>query len=115
VVNPVDAGGGSEEATPDQMLEIGPAQISNRGRAVTPEDFEWLAKEASREVRKARCVPNRNAQGQRETGWVSLYIVPDSAEPAPMPSFELRRSVTRYLAQRADLDIVNQEHISVGA
>jgi hypothetical protein len=96
------------------MLEIGPAQISNRDRAVTPEDFEWLAKEASREVRKARCIPNRNAQGRREPGWVSLYIVPDSTEPTPMPSLELRRSVTRYLARRADLCIVRQEHISVG-
>jgi len=115
VINPVDAGGGSERATPEQMLEIGPAQISNRGRAVTPEDFEWLAKEASREVRKARCIASRNPQGRRESGWVSVYIVPDSTEPLPMPSLELRRSVTRYLARRADLNIVGQEHIFVAA
>jgi hypothetical protein len=115
VINPMDAGGGSEEATSEEMLEIGPAQISNRGRAVTPEDFEWLAKEASREVRKARCVPNQNDQGSREPGWVSVFVVPDSKAPAPMPSFELRRAVTRYLSQRADLNIVGQEHIFVGA
>lgn len=114
VINPVAAGGGSERTTAEQMLEFGPAQISNRGRAVTPEDFEWLAKEASREVRKARCVPNRNDQGRSEPGWVSIFIVPDSTESEPRPSLELRRAVTRYLAQRADLNLVAQDHIWVG-
>jgi hypothetical protein len=114
VINPVSGGGGSEAATNDDMLEIGPQQISNRGRAVTPDDFEQLAREASREVRKALCLPNRNARGREETGWTSVHIVPDSKDAKPMPSLELRRAVQRYLAQRADVTLVAQNHIFVG-
>jgi predicted phage baseplate assembly protein len=115
VVNPIDAGGGSEEATLAQMLELGPAKISNRGRAVTTEDFESLAKEASRQVRKVRCVSNRNASGRSESGWVALYIIPDSPDAAPMASIELRRTVNDYLVQYIDLDLLGQQHVSVGA
>lgn len=115
VVNPIDAGGGSEAATPEDMLEIGPAEISHRFRAVTPEDFEWLAKEASRQVRKARCIHDWNAQGRREAGWVTVCIVPDSAAATPLPNVQLRRVVRRHLLRCADLNIANQDHIFVGA
>lgn len=114
VINPVPAGGGSARATLEQMLVIGPAQVSHRDRAVTPNDFEWLAKEASRQVRKARCVPNRNRSGRGEAGWVSVYIVPDSSDAQPQPSLALRRAVTRFLSERADTNVVDQEHIFVG-
>lgn len=115
VINPVAAGGGSDEATAEEMLDIGPAQLSNRGRAVTPEDFERLARESSREVRKVRAFANRNATGRHEVGSVTLYIVPDSKEAAPVPSLELRRAVGRHLAARADFTVVSQGHIFVRA
>jgi baseplate J-like protein len=114
VINPVAAGGGSDAATNEDMLTIGPAQISHRDRAVTPEDFERLALEASREVRKARCLPNRNANGRHEVGWTTVHIVPDSKDPKPTPSLELRRAVQRYLADRADATLVDQKHIVIG-
>src|SRR6185369_13533746 len=114
VINPVPAGGGSNAATNDDMLVIGPAQISHRDRAVTPDDFERLALEASREVRKARCLPNRNANGNQEVGWTTVHIVPDSEDRQPVPSLQLRRAVQRYLSDRADVTVVNQEHIVIG-
>ena len=114
VLNPVAAGGGSDAATNEDMLTIGPAQISHRDRAVTPDDFERLALEASREVRKARCLPNRNAAGRHELGWTTVHIVPDSKDAKPVPSLQLRRAVQRYLADRADLTVVDQKHIVIG-
>ncbi len=114
VSNPDGFGGGSEKATPQQMLVFGPAQISNRGRAVTPGDFETLAMEASRQVRKARCVPDRNSSGQSETGWVSVYIVPDSTDPQPAPTLELRRTVEGYLLDRVVVTVKDLDRIFVG-
>jgi len=114
VINPVGAGGGSEAATNEEMLEIGPAQISHRDRAVTPEDFERLAREASREVRKALCLPNRNASGRQELGWTSVFIVPASKAATPTPTLALRRSVQDFLAERADVTLVHQDRIFVG-
>lgn len=114
VINPVAAGGGSDAATNEEMLTIGPAQISHRDRAVTPDDFERLALEASREVRKARCLPDRNAAGRRESGWTTVHIVPDSEEREPVPTLGLRRAVQRYLTDRADVTLVDQKHIVIG-
>lgn len=114
VINPVAAGGGSNAATNEDMLTIGPAQISHRDRAVTPDDFERLALEASREVRKVQCLPNRNASGRHELGWTTVHIVPNSEERQPVPSLGLRRTVQRYLADRADVTIVDQKHILIG-
>ncbi len=114
VKNPVAAGGGSDAATNEEMLTIGPAEISHRDRAVTPDDFERLALEASREVRKVRCLPNRNASGRQEVGWTTVHIVPDSEDREPVPSLGLRRAVQRYLADRADVTLVDQQHIVIG-
>jgi hypothetical protein len=118
VFNPTPAGGGSDKADTDEMLTIGPRRLSHRDRAVSVEDFEELALEASRQVAKVRCLrttnlvpsntdlpdpcdPRQLHQPIEERGWVSLIIVPDSAEPRPCPSLQLRRAVREYLYQRA--------------
>ncbi len=113
VLNPVEADGGADTATIEQMLEIGPAKISHRNRAVTLEDFEWLAKEASRKVLKARCLPNTNKKKNRETGWVTVIIVPDSKENKPYPTLALKRIVRKYLEKHSSNTLSSQGHIYV--
>ncbi|NTU41445.1 MAG: putative baseplate assembly protein [Nitrospirales bacterium] len=97
VMNPIGGDGGADTATVDEMLEIGPAEISHRYRAVTTEDYEWLARMASRKVVRARCLPNRNREGTPETGWVAVIIVPQSADEKPWPSLLLKKEVEEYL------------------
>lgn len=113
VINPVEAGGGSDTASLDDMLVIGPAMINHRRRAVTPQDFEWLAKQASRQVAKARCVRNLDSQSRRATGWVTLYLVPHSRESEPQPSLEMRRMVQRYVAEHCANTVAAPQHIFV--
>jgi hypothetical protein len=111
VSNPVAADGGADTATVEQMLEIGPAKISHRNRAVTVEDFEWLAKEASRKVVKVRCLPNTNNKKHTEIGWVTLIIVPDSLEDQPKPSLALKRKVQKYLEACCANTLTSGEHM----
>ncbi len=113
VLNPVEAGGGSDTATLDEMLEIGPAMISHQQRAVTPADFEWLAKQASRLIAKARCVRNTNLKNNREAGWVTVFIVPSSQDAMPSPSLELRRAVRVYLEARCANTVSAVRHVFV--
>lgn len=113
VSNPVAADGGADTATLDDMLEIGPAMISHRNRAVTVEDFEWLAKLASRKVVKVRCLPNTNNKKQTEVGWVTVIIVPDSLEAKPFPSLELRRKVRRHLEAHSANTLSSSKRIYV--
>lgn len=113
VINPVEAGGGSDTASLDDMLVIGPAMINHRQRAVTPQDFEWLAKQASRQVARARCVRNLDSQGRRATGWVTLYLMPHSRDSKPQPSLEMRRMVQRYVAEHCANTVAAPQHIFV--
>ena len=114
VTNPIPAGGGSDEATREQMLVLGPAQLNHRDRAVSTSDYEWLALEASREVVKARCEPNRDSEGISAPGWVSVYIVARSDDAQPSPPLELCRAVRAYLLKKAPAIIGWQQHIFVG-
>lgn len=130
VFNPTPAGGGSDKATTDEMLTIGPRQISHRDRAVSAEDFEELAYEASRQVAKVRCLratnlvqsgvgkpdpcdPEQRHEALDERGFVSLIIVPASRDPQPCPSLELRRVVKDYLRERAPSIVAAGERIVV--
>lgn len=113
VLNPAPADGGADTVTLDRMLEIGPARISHRNRAVTVDDFEWLAREASRKLAKVRCLPNTNNRMEKETGWVSVIIVPDSPEDEPSPSLELKRKVRKYLEEHCANTISFPDHIHV--
>jgi hypothetical protein len=119
VVNPVDAGGGGDRASVAEMQELGPARFSHRARAVTPEDFEWLAREASREVARARCRPNFEVssdpgdEGRARPGWVTIYVVPRSAEDRPAPSFQLQRAVRRHLEAAAESGLSASGRIAV--
>lgn len=113
VFNPVAADGGADAATIDQMLEIGPAMISHRNRAVTFEDFEWLAKKASRKVVKARCLQNTNKERKRENGWVTVIILPADKTPEPVPSLELKRNVRQYLEEHCATTLASVKHVNV--
>ena len=130
VFNPTPAGGGADKADTNAMLTIGPRRISHRDRAVSVEDFEELAYEASRQVAKARCLSTTNLvpsgtgrpdpcdpaqlhEALEERGWVSLIIVPDSYDPQPCPSLELRRAVKEYVRDRAPSVVAAGERIVV--
>jgi hypothetical protein len=117
VFNPTAAGGGSDQVDTAAMLTIGPRRISHRDRAVSAEDFESLAAEASRQVAKVRCLAATNLarlgagrpdpcdhtqrhDARPAAGWVSLILVPDSLDPRPCPSLELRRAVRDFVRDR---------------
>jgi predicted phage baseplate assembly protein len=101
VTNARDAEGGADGETVAQLLERAPASLRDRRQAVTAADYESMALEASPAVAVARALPTTHPSGRFSPGWVTLVIVPQSADPRPMPSFELRQLVQRSVAQRA--------------
>jgi Baseplate J-like protein len=101
VSNPLAATGGTDPESDAQALERGPATLKHRNRAVTSDDYDALARAASSEVALVHTLPVTNLLGQRELGVVTLVIVPESAERAPLPTPELLRTVETYLKRRA--------------
>jgi predicted phage baseplate assembly protein len=90
----------------------GPRHIKSRDRAITKEDFEWLAHPAAGEIAKTRCLPTTrllagNLHGE-SPGWVTVIIVPAGEMAEPLPNEGLIRAVKTYLARYSSTTIVDQ-------
>jgi len=127
VTNRRAASGGSDPESVDQAKIRGPQVVRNLQRAVTPQDFEALAKAASTSVGRAHCVriKNPDPDGGRAAsldtssmasrvlpGVVHVLIVPALAQIGPStltprqlrdqldPSNEVLSQVRGYLEER---------------
>jgi hypothetical protein len=108
VTNPRPADGGADGELPEQVTARGPRTLRHRGRALSARDYEALAREASPGLAAARALPATAPNGRPAPGWVTVIIVPQSAEPQPFPSFELRRRVQAHLAARAPATLAGE-------
>jgi predicted phage baseplate assembly protein len=101
VTNPRAAVGGVDAERLDSARQRAALEIRSRYRAVTAEDFEFLAGEATRQVARATCKPPVDG------GPVTVHIVP-RVEPADrllayeelVPGEGLLKEVAEYLDER---------------
>lgn len=100
VDNPEPAFGGSDMETVEEVLRRGPQIIKHRNRAVTALDFEWLARQASSNIAKVKCLPNCTDTFKKKTGHVTLLIVPKSEAADPSFVEKLQFQVEKYLRER---------------
>jgi len=100
VINPYPATGGCDLEDVEQAKLRAPHVLKARDRAVTLDDFEWLAQEASSSVARVKCLPSTPREGQ-----IAVVIVPKMAPTAelserPLPTTELLKRVRDHLEQR---------------
>jgi hypothetical protein len=105
VTNPLAAGGGAEAERLRDARDRSAQAVRNRDRAVSAEDFEWLARQASAEVVRARALPLEGAYGRGSRGIVGIVLVPQSNDALPRLSRELSARVLDYLAARVPAGI----------
>lgn len=108
VTNRIPASGGLDPETLDAARLRVPEAVKTRDRAITASDYEFLAREASRRVARARCIQVRmdGTGSSVPPGTVELLIVPllppdyprtvETLQPAP----ELLEEVREYLDER---------------
>lgn len=99
--NPVPASEGADGEMPESLLERGPQTLRRRGRALSVQDFESMAREASASVAFAQALPCCDPAGRTVPGWVTVVIFPQSADPRPWPSFGLRDRVRKFIGKQA--------------
>jgi len=100
VINHIPSSGGMDMESIESVVDRFPHIIKNRDRAVTNEDFEWLAYEASQYVARARCMLKNDA--------ITVIIVPEYEGEAPLPDSGLLNSVEMYLKERAFYSILHR-------
>ncbi len=126
VTNFKAATGGTDPETLESAKLRAPQVLRARTRAVTAEDFEYLALEASSLVARAKCVPSGTVTNGQSAppGVVRLLLVPVVSESdGPIPSEELetpkrvREEVQSYLDERrllaTRLEIISPEYVPV--
>jgi hypothetical protein len=125
VTNPEAATGGAEAESLESLLERIPRTIRHRGRAVTLEDYEDLAKLATPAVARAKGVALRSLQLSNDTsdaqkivpGAISVIVVPHSTAAKPLPSLEVLNRIQDYLEANgtltAKVSVVPPRYLSV--
>ena len=123
VSNLFSAYGGSDEQSITDAMRRGPEMLRNRGRAVTVEDYNFLAMQSSTELATACALAPYDPYApppigggpygslNRGPGNVNVIIVPalgPSVSATPMPTPELVQQVTAYLSPRCDLTALLQ-------
>jgi predicted phage baseplate assembly protein len=113
VFNPRRAEGGREQESVERAKLRGRAILRQRDRAVTAEDYEYLACRASNGVGRARCIQPRalhgspNGETPIQPGLVRVLLVPMLGEEIGVPrptdlriSDRIRHEVENYLDER---------------
>jgi predicted phage baseplate assembly protein len=118
---------GSDEEPIEDTLRRAPEELKIRDRAVTAEDYEFLAAEAA-DIPIARALPPRLRENgdpwafagiNRAPGTVNVIIVPDQGPtvPRPEPTPDLIRQVQGHLDRRRDitahLEVVGPRYLPV--
>jgi predicted phage baseplate assembly protein len=120
VSNPLPGEGGAEGEPDEAVLGRGPLTLRNWRQALSADDYEALAREASPAVALARALPMTGPSGRRGPGWVTVVVVPRSPAAEPQPSYELRREVRSFLLARTPaalagrLAVVGPSYLRVG-
>jgi predicted phage baseplate assembly protein len=101
VTNLFPTSGGSDEETLDDAKQRAPQVLKTRCRAVTADDFQTLAQQAAN-IKRAFTIPLANPAfpGVAVPGSITVIVVPNTPDPAPMPSAATLRTVCAYLNQR---------------
>jgi predicted phage baseplate assembly protein len=104
VTNPAPAGGGVDPEPLDAARRRAALELRTRDRAVTREDYEYLATAATRRVARAVCMPPADG------GHVRVHVVPrleaadGRLEPADLAAGDdLRAEVRAFLDERRPL------------
>jgi predicted phage baseplate assembly protein len=101
IMNLRAAHSGRDEESLDDAKMRAPRSIKSKCRAVTEEDFENLATQASN-IKRAKALPLHHPSfpGVKVPGVVTVVVVPDSDEENPTPSEGTIRTVCAYLKDR---------------
>jgi hypothetical protein len=96
------AEGGADEELLEDTKARAPKELKARDRAVTSQDFEFLARQTPGvRVRRAHALPLYHPQFPEVDvpGAITVIIVPESEEPKPVPSESTMQTVCAYLNQ----------------
>lgn len=113
VTNPCITSGGSDQETLQEAVSRQAGRLCHGGRAVTANDFEALAVEASRSVLKVKCFPNCSESGDRKSGDVTLVVLQKNFKDGRLYFEQVKQEVLNYIRPRlpGDMAALGRFHV----
>ncbi len=107
VYNPASTHGGSNCEDVEAAVRRGANILKHGGRAVTEEDFEALAMEASRSIARVKCVSNISREGVFSPGQVTVAVLMEEYDNCHSSFLAQRESIESFLRSRASCTLAN--------
>ncbi|MBR5089298.1 MAG: baseplate J/gp47 family protein [Ruminiclostridium sp.] len=101
--------GGCDTETVAEAMKRSAVMIRTQGKAVTARDLETLTFNASRSIKKLRCVSGRNAFGAKERGAVTLVVLKKEHSEFS----RIVRDIRQYLSGRLPGNIVSDDSLYI--
>jgi predicted phage baseplate assembly protein len=113
VTNPFPARGGCEAETTAEILDRAANVLKNRNRAVTESDFIWIARQASQNIAKIKCLSNYDGNGRKKSGRVTIVLLHKCIRADEDTFDELKRRVEDALMEHAAATVANPDAIGI--
>ncbi|MCM1495490.1 MAG: baseplate J/gp47 family protein [Bacteroides sp.] len=98
VMNHHRLSGGKDEELPEEAVIRMGHQLLHGNRAVMLSDYEALALEAAREVKRVKAFSNRDGMGERQQGAITLVVLQEAYRQEAFPP--LQEIIERYIRSR---------------
>jgi len=110
VYNPLPSVGGCDHEAFEHAVDRCANGLRNLDRAVTIKDMESIAKAASRNVLKVKCIPNLNKDYKHMKGHVMVLVIPNQTQKERL-SVQLKEQLYNHLADRCPGQMVKKLHV----
>jgi len=107
VFNPIAAMCGLPEETAMEAVRRNANLLRHGGRCVSAEDYEDMAREAAWDISKVKCFPGFDKTGKRQSGAVTLVVLPGNYGESFYSFERTREKIYSYLSAHMDENIVN--------
>ncbi|MEG2439991.1 MAG: baseplate J/gp47 family protein [Acetivibrio sp.] len=105
--------GGCNQETIEEALKRASASLKHGYRAVTTEDYEVMALEATRNIWKAKCFSNCNALGEKQYGCITLVLLQKDFMKGRKYFDTVREQVMTYLQHKIVGNVASLKHFYV--
>ncbi|MEG1585143.1 MAG: baseplate J/gp47 family protein, partial [Anaerovorax sp.] len=113
VTNPQVTSGGCDIETVEESVLRSAASLKHRYRGVTAKDYETLAFEATRNIKKAKCFAGYDERGEKAPGSVTLAVLQKDFNGGRSYFGAVKEQVQKYISERISGDIADLDRFCV--
>lgn len=105
--------GGNDAEVLSEGLARNAAILRHQNVAVTTRDFEEIAKDASRSIKKVKCFSGYNAKGEKQSGAITLVVLQKDFWQGRTRFNDIKLEVEDYMKDKMNTSLLKQKRFFV--